>query len=589
VSTTKHCEKKWKLRPCYPEVQQLLSPQLGISPLLSQLLASRNIKTPEEAEIFLSPKLSNLHSPFLMKDMEKAVERICEAVKCQEEIVLYGDYDVDGITGTSILLIFLKALGAKVSFFIPDRIREGYGLHVEELQRIKENGAQLLITIDCGSSDIEQVQFAQQQGMDVIITDHHEVPNILPPAYAMLNPQQKDCHFPFALLAGVGVVFNLLMALRKTLRDRGFWKGQTVPNLKEYLDLVALGTIADVVPLIDENRILVKYGLRQLTEGSRIGIEALKEVCGLLSTTITSSLVAFRLSPRINAPGRLSQARQSVILLTTDDYQEAQRIALLLEQENTSRQQIESRIVKEAYVLIEADPQLKERDSIVLASSKWHPGVIGICASRLLDRYNRPSILISCDEKRGIGRGSARSSETFHLYEGLEECKHLLKSYGGHHSAAGLTIELGKLKEFQTLFNKVVSEKFTEKDFISSIDIDTEVSLKEISERLIKEISWLEPFGNCNPEPTFSSFELDSYISREVGKGHLKLKIKEDSLFYDAIGFNLAEQSLPFLQAPADSSSNTRSKIKIAFIPQINTWQGIKSVQLKVKDIKYLA
>ncbi len=589
MSTTKHCEKKWKLRPCYPEVQQLLSPQLGISPLLSQLLASRNIKTPEEAEIFLSPKLSNLHSPFLMKDMEKAVERICEAVKCQEEIVLYGDYDVDGITGTSILLIFLKALGAKVSFFIPDRIREGYGLHVEELQRIKENGAQLLITIDCGSSDIEQVQFAQQQGMDVIITDHHEVPNILPPAYAMLNPQQKDCHFPFALLAGVGVVFNLLMALRKTLRDRGFWKGQTVPNLKEYLDLVALGTIADVVPLIDENRILVKYGLRQLTEGSRIGIEALKEVCGLLSTTITSSLVAFRLSPRINAPGRLSQARQSVILLTTDDYQEAQRIALLLEQENTSRQQIESRIVKEAYVLIEADPQLKERDSIVLASSKWHPGVIGICASRLLDRYNRPSILISCDEKRGIGRGSARSSETFHLYEGLEECKHLLKSYGGHHSAAGLTIELGKLKEFQTLFNKVVSEKFTEKDFISSIDIDTEVSLKEISERLIKEISWLEPFGNCNPEPTFSSFELDSYISREVGKGHLKLKIKEDSLFYDAIGFNLAEQSLPFLQAPADSSSNTRSKIKIAFIPQINTWQGIKSVQLKVKDIKYLA
>ena len=586
MPTTKHHEKRWEFRQRYPEIQELLSPQLGISPLLSQLLASRNITTPEEAVIYLSPKLSNLHSPFLMKDMEKAVERICKAVKCQEEIALYGDYDVDGITGTSILLIFLKELGAKVSFFIPDRVREGYGLHIEELQRMREKGAQLLITIDCGSSDVEQVQFAQQLGMDVIITDHHKVPNILPPAYAILNPQRKDCHFPFDSLAGVGVVFKLLMALRKTLRDRGFWEGQNVPNLKEYLDLVALGTIADVVPLIDENRILVKYGLRQLTEGNRIGIEALKEVCGLSDTAITSNLVAFRLSPRINAPGRLSQAKRSLMLLTTDDCKEAQEIALLLEQENTSRQQIESRISKEACALIEADPQLMEKDSIVLASSQWHPGVIGICASRLLDKYCKPSILISCDEKKGTGRGSARSSDSFHLYEGLEECKHLLKSYGGHHAAAGLTIELSKLKEFQTLFNKVVSGKFSEEDFMPSIDIDTEVSLKDVSERLIEEISWLEPFGHCNPEPTFSSFELDSYISKEVGKGHLKLKIKEDSLFYDAIGFNLAEQSLPFLQSSSDSSSNTRNKIKIAFIPQINTWQGMRSVQLKVKDIK---
>ena len=584
--TTKHYEKNWKLRPYYQEIQQLLSPQLGISPLLSQLLASRNITTPEEAEIFLSPKLSNLHSPFLLKDMEKAVERICEAIRLQEEIVLYGDYDVDGITGTSLLLLFLKNVGARVSFFIPDRIKEGYGLHRGALSRIKEKDTRLIITIDCGSSDVEQVQFAQQQGMDVIITDHHEVPSILPPAYATVNPKQNDCKFPFDSLAGVGVVFNLLMALRKTLREQGFFKEQPVPNLKEYLDLVALGTVADVVPLIDENRILVKYGLKQMTEGGRIGINALKEVCGLSTADITSGLVAFRLAPRVNAPGRLSQAKRSVTLLTTDDYQEAREIALLLEQENTSRQQIESRILKEASALIEKTPQFKERKSIVLASSQWHPGVIGICASRLLDKYYKPSILISCDEKRGTGRGSARSPESFHLYEGLKECEHLLESYGGHHSAAGLTIELSRLEEFQALFDKVVSERISEEAYIPSIEIDAEVSLREVSERLVSEISRLEPFGPFNPEPTFSSFELNSYSLREVGNGHLKLKIKEESLLYDAIGFNLAEQFLPSLQSSTPSSPDRTNRIKIAFIPQINTWQGITSVQLKVKDIK---
>lgn len=579
-------EKRWKLRPRYLEIQQHLSSQLGISPLLSQLLASRNITTPEEAEIFLSPKLSDLHSPFLMKDMEKAVERICKAIGEREEIVLYGDYDVDGITGVSLLLLFLKNVGARVSFFIPDRIEEGYGLHSESLKRIKEKGGKLIITVDCGSSDVEQVRFAQQQGMEVIITDHHEVPGVLPPAHAILNPRRGDCKFPFDLLAGVGVVFNLLMALRRTLRDRGFWEGRPVPNLKEYLDLVALGTVADVVPLIGENRILVKYGLKQLTEGSRIGIKALKEVCGFSNAIITSYLVAFRLAPRINAPGRLSQAKLSVTLLTKDNYQEAREIALILEQENAKRQQIEIRILKEAYALIEADPQLQGSKSIVLASPDWHPGVIGICASRLLDKYLKPSVLISCDEKKGVGRGSARSHESFHLYEGLEKCEHLLESYGGHHSAAGLTIALDKLEEFQVLFDKVVSEGISEEEYIPSLEIDAEVDLREVSEQLIKEISRLEPFGLCNAEPTFSSLALDSYSSNVVGNGHLKLKIKEDSVLYDAIGFSLAEQFHPFLQAPAASSPSEKSRIKIAFIPQLNTWQGITSVQLKIKDIK---
>ncbi len=394
MKTTSY-EKRWELRPQFQDIQQRLSPELGISPLLSQLLAGRNITTPEEAEMFLSPKLSNLHSPFLMKDMEKAVDRICRAIKKGEQIVLYGDYDVDGVTGTSILFLFLQEVGAQVSFFIPGRVEEGYGLHEQVLERLREQGNRLIITIDCGISDSEQVRFAQQNGMDVIITDHHEVPDQLPPAYAAINPKRTDCTFPFKGLAGVGVSFNLLMALRKSLRDQGFFNGTSVPNLRKYLDLVALGTIADMVPLIDENRILVKYGLHELTHGDRIGIKALKEVCGLSESTITSYLVAFRLAPRINAPGRLTQATRSVELLTTEDLKEAQDLALSLEQENTQRQQLESRIVREACKIIEATPEWKERQSIVLAGSNWHPGVMGICASRLLDKYYKPTILIA--------------------------------------------------------------------------------------------------------------------------------------------------------------------------------------------------
>ncbi len=585
MKNTNH-EKKWEIRPQHHEVQQILAPELGISPLLSQLLASRNIKTPEEAEIFLSPKLSNLHSPFLMKDMEKAVDRICGAIKDGERIILYGDYDVDGVTGISLLFLFLKELGAQVSFFIPGRIEQGYGLHEQVLQEIAKQGGQLLITIDCGISDSEQVRFAGQNGMDVIITDHHEVPEQLPPAYAVLNPKRTDCTFPFKGLAGVGVVFKLLMALRKSLRDQGFFNGGTPPNLKQYLDLVALGTIADMVPLVDENRILVKYGLHELTHGKRIGIKALKEVCGISGSAITSYLVAFRLAPRINAPGRLSRAVKSVELLTTEDYGVAQQLALSLEQDNSQRQQLEARIVKEACKLIEATPQWEERKSIVLAGSDWHPGVIGICASRILDKYYKPSILISCSEDKGIGKGSARSPESFDLYKGLKASAHLLQNYGGHRSAAGLTIGLDQLDNFQNYFEKVVSECISQDDVVPSFLIDAEVRLREISEKLVHEISLLEPFGLCNPEPLLSSLAFDSYNSRVVGNGHLKLTIREENLSYDAIGFNLAERFSPVLNGSPNVSHQGKTKVKIAFIPQINDWQGTRNVQLKIRDIK---
>ncbi len=580
--------KKWEIHPPHQAIQKLLSPELGISPLLAQLLAVRDITTAEEAYTFLSPTLGDLHSPFLMKDMEKAVDRICRAISNREEIVLYGDYDVDGVTGISLLFLFLKELNARVNFFIPNRMEEGYGLHKGVLQQLRDQGAQLVITTDCGITDVDAVRFIQQLGTDVIITDHHEVPSELPPAYAILNPKRRDCNYPFDSLAGVGVVFKLVMALRKTLREQGFFAGASIPNLKRYLDLVALGTIADMVPLTGENRIIAKYGLKELTEGDRVGIKALKDVCGLAGEAITSQLVAFRLAPRINAPGRLSRAARSVELLTTADYDEAHAIALILEQENTQRQQLESRIVREACELFENIPHWKEQKAIVLAAPTWHPGVIGICASRLLDKYSKPVILISCDDEKGIGKGSARSFGSFNLYEGLKECGHLLEAFGGHHSAAGLTLVLDKLEEFRIHFDRAVSEVITEQGYVPSLVIDAEVNLREISENLVREIARLEPFGFGNPEPVFSSPSLDSYSLRVVGNGHLKVKIREDNIYYDAIGFNLAEQFLPLPKDASELAASEKSGMKIAFIPQINEWQGIRSVQLKIKDIKYV-
>ncbi len=576
-------EKQWRILPPADADPHSLASQLGISPLLGRLLAGRNITTPEAAEGFLSPRLSSLHSPFLMKDMDAAVERICLALERREPMLLYGDYDVDGISGIAVLYLFLSGLGAEVSFHIPDRLTEGYGLHRDTLQLMREKGVRLVITVDCGSSDREQVRFARQQGIDVIITDHHEVPPELPPANAVLNPKRPDCGFPFDGLAGVGVAFNLLMGLRTRLRERQFFAGRAEPNLREYLDLVALGTIADMVPLVDENRILVKHGLIELARSSRKGIRALKEVCGLAPESISSFQVAFRLAPRINAAGRIGRAQDSVRLLITGDQGEARRIAAHLDEENLRRQRMESRIFKEACALVEAEAVEDDRRAIVLASPEWHPGVIGICASRLLERYCKPAVLIACDQATGMGKGSARSHDRFHLYQGLKACGRVLEKFGGHHSAAGLSIRMDNLAAFRELFDAAVKDSADAGAYAPYLTIDAEVRLQEFSEAVVREIARLEPFGFCNPEPTFASPAFDSFSSQVVNGGHLKLKIREDGVGYDAIGFKLAER---FHDLGTGEASSPRGRIRIAFVPQINEWQGVRSVQLKIKDIK---
>jgi len=565
-------KEKWEIYSQNHQIQKMLSQQINISLITSQVLINRGITDPEEAKIFLSPQLSNLHPPLLMKDMNKAVERIIFAINKKEKIIIYGDYDVDGITAVSVLIIFLREAGADVSFRIPERDREGYGLNKRAIKEIKEQGISLLITVDCGISDYEEVALARDFNIDIIITDHHEVPDRLPPAFAILNPHQTNCQFPCKHLAGVGVAFYLIIGLRAELRKSGFWKNQAIPNLKKYLDLVALGTIADVVPLTGVNRIFVKFGLDELSNTSRAGIVALKEVSGLSNSIIDTEKVGYRLSPRINAGGRMFQADDGVRLLTTDDALEAERMAKKLDEKNTNRQQIEGSILKEAISVVEKDRKMLESKIIVLVSKEWHPGVIGIVASRLVNKYYKPTVLFFL--KDGKGKGSARSIESFNLFKGLIQCEEFLENYGGHSQAAGLTVMEENLANFKTHFEKVVDSQLVDEDFIPRLYIDVPVNLEAISEKLINELELLAPFGHGNSPPVFIASKLESFNFKVVGRGHLKFKVKDNKRIFDAIGFGMGE----FIPNPDHL-------IQVAFTPQINNWQNTRTIQLKLKDI----
>jgi len=565
--------KRWLIKEQNPALSKKFSSSFNISPLVSQLLINRGLESIDQADFFINATLKDLYSPFLMKDMDRAVQRIITAVEKKEKICIYGDYDVDGITATAVVLLFLREVNASVFYFLPNRLQEGYGLDTEALQKITREGATLLITVDCGISDSEPIQYARTKNLDVIVTDHHEPPEKLPPAYAIVNPKQPGCSFPFKELAGVGVAFNLIMALRTKLREHGFWQQEPPPNLKNYLDLVALGTLADIVPLVDENRILVKSGLTVLSKGDRVGIRALKAVSAVPEGPVAGDAVTYRLAPRINASGRLSTAATAAELLITGDAGEAQRLARLLHEENIKRQQLEKTITAEARAMIKGEEHLKK--PLVLASPNWHPGVIGICASRLVEEYYRPTVLISIDAKTRQGRGSARSIHSFDLYHGLKQCAALLTSFGGHKYAAGLTIPAENIPAFEKQFSAIISAAMQDEDFIPCLEIDAQIPLSAISDDVVEDMEKLAPFGTANPEPLFCSLDLKSYSSMIVGNGHLKLKIKENGCFYDAIGFNMGT-----------GHTLRDEEIKLAFVPQFNLWQGIKSIQLKLKDIQ---
>ena len=564
---------RWDIFSCPPELRNELSKQLDVPPVVAQLLIKRGITDTQKGERFLSPLLQHLHDPFLMKDMEKGTDRILQALHNKEKITIYGDYDVDGITACTLLVDFLGSVGAQASYYIPHRLKESYGLNTEAVNKIVADGTNLLICVDCGISDRDEIQLAQKLGMDTIVVDHHEAPPLPSPAYAVLDPLQPDCPFPFKGLAGVGVALYLLIALRSRLRKKGFWQNSSEPNLRRYLDLVALGTIADIVPLTGDNRVLVSYGLKELRDSVRAGIVALKKVSGLEKEEISTGQVGFRLAPRLNAGGRIASGQKGVELLLTQDHERAYSIASELDQANRKRQKIEERIYQEAKAIIGRDG-LVDRRSIILSSDEWHPGVIGIVASRLAEECWRPTILIALDGDKG--KGSARSIVGFHIYESLRECENHLVGFGGHKYAAGLTISRDMIDVFRNTFEEVVTKKMGDEDFMPTIFIDAEIGLEEITPELLSYLSRFSPYGPANPKPFFTTRERLPISEIKILKNDtIKFTIRNDKMAYEVIGFGMGHLSA---QLP--------SEVKIAFHPMINEWQGIERLQLELKSVE---
>lgn len=564
---------QWRLFEGDRDIQEMLVRELHVHHIVSRILTSRQILTSDDANRYLSPSLNDLHNPLLMMDMQKGIQRLIRAIYNREKIVIYGDYDADGVTAVVVLLKFLREIDPTVAYYIPDRIKEGYGLNKPAIDRMKAGNIKLIITVDCGVSDHEQISYARSIGIDTIILDHHEVPNTLPDAVAIIDQNRSECMFPFKDLAAVGIVFNFLIALRGKLRKDGFWENKKYPNLRDYLDLVALGTIGDICPLIDENRVFTKIGLDLITEGKRVGLRALKEICGIDTQLIDSGKASFCLIPRINAAGRVATANEAVQLLLTDNIEEARRIAQNLEIYNRKRQAMERTILNEITNEIEKTIDPGNVRSLVFASDKWHPGVIGIVASKLVDRYNRPTILISL--KDGIGKGSGRSISDFNIYLGLKECDALLLSYGGHRYAAGISIKEEDIKEFAIMLENIISKEINISDFVSQTFIDAMCNLNDINHELISQIGRLAPFGSGNPEPVLCVRNINVTSQSVVGNNHLWMRLTGDGISYNSIWFNKGHL-IDYLSGSA---------LDIAFTPHINNWNGAYDIQLKMKDI----
>ncbi|GAB6158937.1 hypothetical protein JCM39194_21370 [Desulfotomaculum varum] len=563
-------QKKWRVKAPYAALRQILAKELGISRILAQLLINRGIYTADQGRAFLGSELDRLFSPWLLKDMEKAVERVNLARQNGESILVFGDYDVDGITGTVVLVLALRKLGCRVDYFIPHRLEEGYGLNTEALTRAAEQVVKLLVTVDCGISGAAEVAAAKQLGLDVIITDHHEPPVQLPAATAVIDPKRPDCTYPFKELAGVGVALKLVQALYERV-------GLTAGEWEEYLDLVCLGTVADIVPLQGENRILVKHGLDKIARSQRPGLQALIKVSGIKSESLGTRELGFALAPRLNAAGRMGDAALGVELLLADDPLQAANMAEALNRGNQERQQVESKVLAEALAMVEADPAMVDEKVLVLASANWHPGVIGIVASRLVDRFYRPVFMISLED--GKGKGSARSIPGFHLYQAMVSCQEHLEQFGGHAMAAGFSILADKIIDFRRAVNKLADRILTEEHLTPNLDLDALVDLNELSLATVQELEQLLPFGHCNPGPVLGCRQAKVLHCREVGKNgsHLKLKVKSDQVVLDGIGFNLASYS---------EMLATEDSVDMAFVPSINCWNGRFSVQLEVKEFK---
>jgi single-stranded-DNA-specific exonuclease len=547
-----------------------LAEELNVPPIVARILLNRGVSTFEESKRFLRPSLDDLCDPFEMKDMDKAVDRIRHSIERREKVMVYGDYDVDGVTAVAMLTRFLRTFGIETTFYIPDRISEGYGISEVGIQQAKQEGVHLIISVDCGIKAFEEVALARNMGIDMIVTDHHETGAELPQAVAVLDPKRSDCDYSFKELAGVGVAYKLVQGILSKVSP-------SESDSMEYLDLVALGSTADIVPLCGENRILVKYGLQKIANSDNMGIRALLDMVGLNGRELGTGQVVFILAPRLNAGGRMGDARRGVELLTTEDESEARHLAQILEEENRKRREIDDRTFEEAMEMIDREIDLDQAWTIVLASPHWHPGVIGIVASRIIEKFYRPTILISFDGP--VGKGSARSIQGFDLYDALKECKGCLLGFGGHKYAAGLKIEREKLEQFRTCFETITKRMLTQELLAPILRIDGEISLSEIDERLYRLLNYFAPFGPQNMKPIFVSKNVEVVgTPRVVGNNHLKFKVRQNMRIFEAIGFDMGE--LLYRIAPGEPN------LDIAYVLEKNEWEGTSSFQLRIRDLK---
>ena len=557
--------KKWEIYDSNEQKVKEICEKYNLNKIIGKIIVNRNVTSDEDVRIFITPTRDDFHDPFLFKGMDIAVDRILQAINNKEKILIYGDYDVDGITSTTVLKKYLQERGGIVKTYIPNRLNEGYGLNKEAIKKIKEMGTDLIITVDCGISGIEEVKYAKELGIEVIVTDHHEVGEVLPDALAVIDAKRKDNTYPFNLLAGVGVVFKVIQAISIKLNLKA-------EEYLKYLDLVCVGTISDIVPLEGENRTIAKLGLMLIRVTKNLGLRELIKSSGYKE--IDSNTISFGVAPRINACGRMGHEEEALKLFLAETKEEAVEVTKKLNEYNTLRQNTEKAIYEDAVSKIEKE-NIENKNSIVVGGYNWHHGVIGIVSSKVTEKYYKPSILLCFED--GIAKGSGRSIQGFDLYEGLTKCSELLDKFGGHAMAVGLTLNKENFENFKDKFEKI-AEEANIKEMVPTIYIDEEVKLKDISMDLVKSLSVLEPFGEANKVPLFliKNLKIDSIRALSEGR-HLKLSLRDESVVINAIGFdigNLAEEY------------KIGDKIDVVGTLEINSFNGFSSIQINIKDIR---
>ena len=565
-------KKRWKINEIENEyLISSLADSLSISDVLAKLLILRNITDFDKAKTFFRPSLDFLYNPFLMDGMEVATYRVIQALTENQLICIYGDYDVDGTCSTALLYLFLKELGANVEFYIPKRLTEGYGISKSAIDYVKDRGTALLISVDCGITAIEEADYVKELGIDLIICDHHQPKEKIPNALAVLDPLKPNCNYPFKYLSGAGVAFKLAQGVAERIgkRDLPF----------KYLDLVSLAAAADIVSLVDENRVLVKEGINLINTNPRPGIEALMESSNNKHGSLTSGQIVFTIAPRINAVGRLGDAERAVQLLITNEKDKAFELAKVLESENYQRRKIDEDTFDNALEILENSSDENDGAAIILHQENWHPGVIGIVASRLVERYYRPTIMLTTVD--GVAKGSARSISNFNIYEALKKCDDLLIHFGGHKAAAGLAVELENIDEFKLKFNQIVKESISEEDLSPEIHIDSKLKFSEITPKFLRIMEQFAPFGPGNMRPVFLSEGVEvANTPRIVGTNHLVMSLKQAGCDrnFDAIGFKMGEY--------LNIVNNHNSVIDIVYNIDKSERDGRIFTQLKLKDLK---